>query len=262
MKLNKLRSKCNTSFFFISFLFLLTSCQTFSLVPGRSKKIFDNIYVEYARIGDTYYNLNDYTNAIKYYNMSLPNKDSYWDVYCKLAKTYAITSNWDEALPMYRRLLKRDPDNSSIKASIAYIYSMQGSTKKAKKIYKELLEIEPENEKYLENYIALYLIDKKTYLKNVETVNELLKKLQTYYIDNKNIDSFNSRIKEFTQEDENIEDFIKSKEFEDSEETDDENTDDLYGLKEVDEKTETDENPESEKDTKSESLENKTNEEN
>ena len=53
MKLKNTYSKYLISFIFISFLILTTSCQTFSLVPGRSKKTFDNIYVEYARIGDT-----------------------------------------------------------------------------------------------------------------------------------------------------------------------------------------------------------------
>ena len=112
MKLKNTYSKYLISFIFIPFLILTTACQTFSLVPGRSKKTIDNIYVEYARIGDTYYKLEDYANAIKYYNMALVNKDIYWNVYCKLAKTYAVSSDWEQALPMYRKLLKRDPENS------------------------------------------------------------------------------------------------------------------------------------------------------
>ena len=233
MKLQNSYSKYLISFIFISFLI---SCQTFSLVPGRSKKTFDNIYVEYARIGDTYYKLEDYANAIKYYNMALVNKDIYWNVYCKLAKTYAVSSNWDQALPMYRKLLKRDPENSSIKASIAYIYSMNGSTKKARQVYKELLEIEPENEKYLENYIALYLTDKQSYKQNEEIVNELLKKLQTYYTENKNIDRFKSVITEFTQDDEEPLVFEDSRKNENpEEEANQEEDDDLYGLKESEE---------------------------
>lgn len=188
------------SIFFISFNCFFTSCQTISFIPGQRNKVIDNIYVEYAKIGDTYYKLEDYTNAIKYYKLALPNKTIYWDVYCKLAKTYALSSNWTEALTMYKQLLKRDPENSSIKASIAYIYSMQGDVENALSIYMELLEIEVANEKYLENTIALLMPDKESYEKNQSQINELLERLNNYYPDNKNIERFNSKIKEYTKE--------------------------------------------------------------
>ncbi|MCR5187381.1 MAG: hypothetical protein K6C97_00490 [Treponema sp.] len=223
MKLNKSTLISVISIIFISFCFLFTSCQSFSLIPGHSNKVFNNIYVEYVNIGDTYYKLEDYTNAIKYYNMALQNKTIYWDVYYKLAKVYAISSNWDQALPMFLKLQKRDPDNTAIKASIAYIYSMQGKIEEAKNIYEELLEIEPVNEKYLENYIALQMPDIDSYINNKSKVDESLNKLKTNFPDNKNIERFESSIREYTKneevEEENLNEEYESKNTDEDEST-------------------------------------------
>lgn len=177
-----------------------TGCASNKLIPipGEEKAILNNIYVEYSNIGDTYYKLEEYSNAIKYYEMAMKNRKLYWSSYYKLAKCYALTSDWNKALPMYEKMLKRDKDNSSIKASLAYIYTMQGEIKEAEKIYKELLEIEPENVNYIENYIAILMPDEESYKKNQEEISSLMEKLKTDFPDNKNIERFKYTIEKYT----------------------------------------------------------------
>ena len=184
----------------ISSVFLNFACASkTALVPGQEKIVIDNVYVEYSNIGDSYFKLEDYTNAAKYYKMSMQNPKIYWSSYYKLAKSYALASNWTEVLPMYKKLLKRDPENSSLKASLAYIYTMQGELEKARELYAQLLEIESQNEKYLENYISLLTVDEKTYTENTDLVNELLARLKENFLDNKNVTKFESAIAEFNK---------------------------------------------------------------
>lgn len=182
--------------------FGLISCKSNKVipVPGEDIAIMNNIYVEYSNIGDTYYKLEDFNNAAKYYEMAMKNRKLYWSSYYKLAKCYALTSDWSKALPMYKKILKRDPDNNSIKASLAYIYSMQGDLKESKKLLKELLEIDNHNEKYIENYLAILMVDEENYKKNKEEVQEYLNLLKENFQENKNIERFENSIKKFEPE--------------------------------------------------------------
>ena len=193
-----------TVFIFLISSFSLESCASNKLIPipGEEKAILNNLYVEYSNIGDTYYNLEQYSNAIKYYEMAMKNRKLYWSSYYKLAKCYALTSDWNNALPMYEKMLKRDKDNSSLKASLAYIYTMQGEIKEAEKIYKELLDLEPENATYIENYIAILMPDEESYKKNQEEIESLFTKLKTDFPDNKNIERLKYTIEKYTPKEE------------------------------------------------------------
>lgn len=182
---------------FISFNFFNFSCSSTSIVPGQQKVVIDNIYVEYSNIGDSYFKLEDYTNAVKYYKMAMQNRKIYWAVYYKMAKAYAYSSNWNEALPMYETMLKRDPENNSLKASLAYIYIQQGQLKKAGDYYSSLLEIDPLNEKYLENYLAILMPDSKSYFNNKEKIEKSLENLKSNFPNNKNAESFQNKIEEY-----------------------------------------------------------------
>ncbi|MCF0126477.1 MAG: tetratricopeptide repeat protein [Clostridia bacterium] len=169
-------------------------------MPGQNAVVISNIYVEYSNIGDTYYKLEDFTNAAKYYEMSMQNRKLYWSSYYKLAKCYALTSEWSKALPMYKKILKRDPENTSIKASLAYIYLMQGELKEAETLLQELLETDPNNEKYIENYLALLTADEEYYKNKKDDVSKYLVLLKENYSENKNIEIFENSIKKLEPE--------------------------------------------------------------
>ena len=130
----------------------------------------------------------------------MENKNLYWQSYYKLAKTYALLSDWKNALPMFEKLLERDKDNHSIKASLAYIYSMQGDTKKAIEIYKKLLEEDSLNEKYLENYLAVLLSSKDSFVENQEEIEKIYEQIETNFPNNTNLKIFDNTKTKYLEE--------------------------------------------------------------
>ena len=201
MKKNELFFKsCIFSILFFN-IFLILSCVSKPIpIPGESKILIENIYFEYLNIADKYFELEDYNNAAKYYKLAMENKNLYWQSYYKLAKTYALLSDWKNALPMFEKLLERDKDNHSIKASLAYIYSMQGDTKKAIEIYKKLLEEDSLNEKYLENYLAVLLFSKDSFLENQEEIEKIYEQIETNFPNNTNLKIFDNTKTKYLEE--------------------------------------------------------------
>ena len=201
MKKNELFFKsCIFSTLFFN-IFLILSCVSKPIpIPGESKILIENIYFEYLNIADKYFELEDYNNAAKYYKLAMENKNLYWQSYYKLAKTYALLSDWKNALPMFEKLLERDKDNHSIKASLAYIYSMQGDTKKAIEIYKKLLEEDSLNEKYLENYLAVLLSSKDSFVENQEEIEKIYEQIETNFPNNTNLKIFDNTKTKYLEE--------------------------------------------------------------
>ena len=201
MKKNELFFKsCIFSILFFN-IFLILSCVSKPIpIPGESKILIENIYFEYLNIADKYFELEDYNNSAKYYKLAMENKNLYWQSYYKLAKTYALLSDWKNALPMFEKLLERDKDNHSIKASLAYIYSMQGDTKKAIEIYKKLLEEDSLNEKYLENYLAVLLSSKDSFLENQEEIEKIYEQIETNFPNNTNLKIFDNTKTKYLEE--------------------------------------------------------------
>lgn len=201
MKKNELFFKsCIFSILFFN-IFLILSCVSKPIpIPGESKVLIENIYFEYLNIADKYFELEDYNNAAKYYKLAMENKNLYWQSYYKLAKTYALLSDWKNALPMFEKLLERDKDNHSIKASLAYIYSMQGDTKKAIEIYKKLLEEDSLNEKYLENYLAVLLSSKDSFVENQEEIEKIYEQIETNFPNNTNLKIFDNTKTKYLEE--------------------------------------------------------------
>ena len=201
MKKNELFFKsCIFSILFFN-IFLILSCVSKPIpIPGESKILIENIYFEYLNIADKYFELEDYNNAAKYYKLAMENKNLYWQSYYKLAKTYALLSDWKNALPMFEKLLERDKDNHSIKASLAYIYSMQGDTKKAIEIYKKLLEEDSLNEKYLENYLAVLLSSKDSFVEKQEDIEKIYEQIETNFPNNTNLKIFDNTKTKYLEE--------------------------------------------------------------
>ena len=182
-------------------IFLISGCVSKPVpIPGEKNIHIQNIYIEYSNIADKYFELEDYNNAAKYYKLAMENKNLYWQSYYKLAKTYALLSDWKNALPMFEKLLERDKDNHSIKASLAYIYSMQGDTKKAIEIYKKLLEEDSLNEKYLENYLAVLLSSKDSFVENQEEIEKIYEQIETNFPNNTNLKIFDNTKTKYLEE--------------------------------------------------------------
>lgn len=186
-------------FVFIPFFFLSGCNSTTFLIPGQKKAVINNLYAEYFNIGNAYFDLEKYDNAIVYYKKVLESSELYNAAYYKIGQCYVYKSDWANALPIYEDLLFADPENGSLKASVAYIYSMQGQFESALSIYEDLLNEQPNNEKYLENYLAIILSERNIFLENEKAFEEAFNQLKTNFPNNKNIKSFQERYESYLE---------------------------------------------------------------
>ena len=202
IKLNKLLLK---SLFSVNLLLLmpalfLTSCKsTSSIIPGEQRILLENLYIEYSKLGDAYFSLEKYSEAITYYQKAMEDKELYWPCYYKVAKCYVYNSDWNHALEMYKTLLEKDPENSSLKASIAYIHSMRGDFEEALIIYDELLLLQPNNEKFIENYLAVCLGNEKILIANREKFDKTFNFFKENFAKNTNITIFQKKYDEYVE---------------------------------------------------------------
>lgn len=193
----KLKRSFSVSLLFLTFILILFSCATSSsIVPGEGAAKVSNIYTEYYNLAESYFKLNDYTNAAKYYNLAMNNKKNYWASYYKLAKCYVYQNDWNNALPMYKKLLKKDPDNDSLQASVAYIYLMQGDGKKAHIEYLDLLNKQPLNKSYLENYLTLIISNEDLLSKNREEFDSYFLSYKETYPDEAYVQKLQEKLNE------------------------------------------------------------------
>ena len=202
LKLNKLIKTILFSMGLVVLLSVsfLTSCKSnSSLIPGEQRILLKNLYIEYAKLGDAYFSIEKYSDAINYYKKAMEDKDLYWSSYYKVAKCYVYNSDWNHALEMYETLLSKDPENSSLKASIAYIYSMSAQYEKALSIYDELLQIQPNNEKYLENSLAIILGSEEVFKTNREKFETTFASFKENYTKNTNITIFQTKYDEYVE---------------------------------------------------------------
>ena len=196
----KIKIKYLSIFFFFLSIIIFSSCKSNSFpILGQNKVFQNNLYKEYLNLGNGYYEIERYNEAIKFYEKVLEDKELGKTAYYKIAKCYGHLSDWSHALPMYEKMLSEDPENQSLKASIAYINSMVGDTDKALLLYKELLGIQPSNITYLENYLAIILSDIEIFKENRVTFEEIFKSLKENYPKNKNIEVFQNKFDELVE---------------------------------------------------------------
>lgn len=176
-------------------LFFLFSCASNNIVvPGQQSAIQKNLYTEYMRIADEYFNLKKYDKAIEYYKECLNFPEYYNSASYKLAKTYVMQKNYKEAISIYEKLLKSDEKNQSLIESIAYCYAMNGNHKKAEELYLSLINDYGNQSSYYENLIIIYIQDKK-----IEQSEELLSKLKEKFPDCSNIQKLESEFNKLKQ---------------------------------------------------------------
>lgn len=179
---------------------LIIIISIFSSCKSTNNSNAKNLALEYLNIGDTYFKLEKYEDAAKYYNLALQDKENYWATYYKLANCYAFLSDWNNSLKMYKKILKRDENNSTLKANIAYIYAMKGDYHYASMIYEDLVNEQENNKDYLENYLAVILQDKKHFKDKKNTFDNLFKQLQENYPESSNINVLKTKYDELIEE--------------------------------------------------------------
>lgn len=173
----------------IPFFFLISCSSNNGLIPGQQSAIQKNIYSEYMRIADEYFNLKKFDKALIYYKECLSFSEYHKAATYKLAKTYVMQKNYKEAIPLFKELLLDDSNNQSLIESLAYCYAMSSEKNKAEELYLNLINDYGNQSSYYENLIILYIQDKKR-----EQSENLLTQLKEKFPDCSNIQKLESEI--------------------------------------------------------------------
>ena len=100
----------------------------------------DDIRV-YTTIGNCYYKLKEYDNAIKYYNMAADRAPDNFYVLFGLANCYRGISDYKKSIEYLDKVLKKDSRNQVILSRLGDLYANISEFKKAKEYYVQALKI-------------------------------------------------------------------------------------------------------------------------
>ena len=126
-------------------------------------------------LGDAYYSLRLYPQAISAYTKLLdlePDKDS---VKIDLANSYLSNANEIDSRRLFFEVLNKDHKNAEALAGLGRLEALLGHFQDAEQLYKHSLHINPENETTL-FYEAELMIDLKQYSQAQSILNNLLQK--------------------------------------------------------------------------------------
>ncbi len=84
-------------------------------------KIYPNYY-SYNSLGWVYLEQEDYATAIKYFNLSIEDNDSFRSAYNNLGICYKESGNYPKAEESYLKAILLDPSNPKAYSNLAYVY--------------------------------------------------------------------------------------------------------------------------------------------
>lgn len=114
---------------------------------GPSPKLKAEIANTYARLGDTYYELQEYRKARNEYRRALKTCPEYLDVKTKLAQTYIATKNYKRAVTTLKEVVKTNQDYLDALILLGLALYRLGETSQAKKAWQKALKRDPDNPK-------------------------------------------------------------------------------------------------------------------
>ncbi|HZH95944.1 MAG TPA: tetratricopeptide repeat protein [Flavisolibacter sp.] len=130
-------------------------------------------------IGKSYYETEDYGNAIKYLNIAVTEDDKDAQAPYTIARSYAAMLNYKQAIPYFEKAISLQPDNNRWIYEAAMMYYAQRDDKNALKYM--LLAAEKgykRDNEYMENLAISYLNVKNT-TKGLEILKESLSRRPT-----------------------------------------------------------------------------------
>ncbi len=130
-------------------------------------------------LGDNFYKLHDYKNALKEYFAALNQSQNKFDLYVKIARTYHLLNNAQQALAFYRKAYNMRPYDLDLLIKIAKEQERLQNFSAARQTLKLY-------QKYRQNpdiqyYIAESYYLEKDYLNAILTLNQVLDHDQTHY---------------------------------------------------------------------------------
>ncbi len=99
------------------------------------------------KIGAIYASIDDFKNAIVYFNRSLHFEDSF-KVQLLLANSYRTLKKYKKAIKIYEPLLEKDSDNLIIRYQLGKLYLSVNNIKRAEAVFSSLSKDDPSNPNY------------------------------------------------------------------------------------------------------------------
>lgn len=142
------------------------------------------------RIGEAFYQIKDYKNALLYYNKALDIKPLALDFINKKGIALMQLKRWDEAEKVFQSVLMENAYNTVALNNLGYLFAQNGKLEEAQKQYDKALLLDPDYVSCLINKAGAYLLlnkptEAKKYLQRAtqkdptnEEVKDLLRKLQ------------------------------------------------------------------------------------
>jgi len=103
----------------------------------------EDVWTNY-RIGEAYYNLSDYNNAFKYFEIAVNKKKFNLDFQNKLASTYLKLKQIDKARGVWEFILSENPKYSAAWNNLGFIYLNMQNPQKAKEYYERAIALDPD----------------------------------------------------------------------------------------------------------------------
>jgi len=136
------------------FLFLiLTGIIFLSCTTGVSEK---EAAEAYYNLGNTYFDLGEYSKAVRAYQRALQLDSSFSMASYNLARLYLETNDIDQSITVLNEILMEDSDNTIILNTLGYAYTLQERNQEALDIFLSILERSPYDSNALYNSAVLY----------------------------------------------------------------------------------------------------------
>jgi tetratricopeptide (TPR) repeat protein len=122
---------------------------------------FDNKAEEYMRIGDQYFQQQDYQSALFNYKYAISLKPDDLNALLAYTDTLVQMEEIEQAIQQFNKIIALYPTHADAYNNLGCIYYKQGKLEKAEENFKKAIELCTDNNNFMKNLGDLYLQQKK-----------------------------------------------------------------------------------------------------